>query len=73
MLLHKKYRSHIILLCLIPQSCLTLCNHMQPIRPLCPWGFSRQEYWSGLSCLPPGIFPAEGLNRGLPPCWWILY
>ena len=27
-LLHKKYRSHIILLCLITQSCLTLCNHM---------------------------------------------
>ena len=23
-------------------------------------GFSRQEYWSGLPCLPPGIFPTQG-------------
>ena len=27
---------------------------LQPARLLCPWGFSRQEYWSGLPCLPPG-------------------
>ena len=26
-------------------------------------GFSRQEYWSGLPCPPPGIFPAQGWNR----------
>ena len=25
-------------------------------------GFSRQKYWSGLSCPPPGIFPTHGLN-----------
>ena len=25
-------------------------------------GFSRQEYWSGLSCSPPGIFPTQELN-----------
>ena len=29
--------------------------------PLC-MGFFRQEYWSGLSCPPPGIFPTQGLN-----------
>ena len=23
-------------------------------RPFCPQGFSRQEYWSGLPCHPPG-------------------
>ena len=23
----------------------------------CPWGFSRQEYWSGLPCPPPGDLP----------------
>ena len=23
------------------------------LRVLCPWGFSRQEYWSGLLCPPP--------------------
>ena len=28
-------------------------------------GSSRQEYWSGLPCPPPGIFPAEGLNLHL--------
>ena len=26
----------------------------ETVRLLCPWGFSRQEYWSGLSCPPPG-------------------
>ena len=24
---------------------------------LCPWGLSRQEYWSGLPCPPPGDLP----------------
>ena len=27
---------------------------LQPTRLLCPWGFSRQEYWSGLPCPSPG-------------------
>ena len=31
--------------------------------PLC-MGLFRQEYWSGLPCPPPGIFPTQGLN----PC-----
>ena len=30
---------------------------LQPSRLLCPWGFSRQEYWSGLPCPPPGDLP----------------
>ena len=25
-------------------------------------GFSRQEYWSGLPCLPPGDFPDLGIE-----------
>ena len=25
-------------------------------------GFSRQEYWSGLSCLPPGDLPDPGIE-----------
>ena len=25
-------------------------------------GFSRQEYWSGLPCPPPGIFPDPGIK-----------
>ena len=28
-------------------------------------GFSRQEYWSGLPCPPPGAFPAQALNAHL--------
>ena len=33
---------------------------------LCPWGFFWQEYWSGLPCPPPGIFPTQKPNPGLP-------
>ena len=33
---------------------------LQPARLLCPWRFSRQGNWSGLSCPPPGIFPIQG-------------
>ena len=40
-------------LCLVAQSCPTLCYSMD-WSPLCPWGFSSQEYWSWLSCPPPG-------------------
>ena len=36
-------------LCLVTQSCPTL-------RLLCPWGFCRQEYWSGLPRPPPDIY-----------------
>ena len=28
-------------------------------------GFSRQEYWSGLPCPPPGALPTQGLNPPL--------
>ena len=50
---------YISLLCLFAQSCLTFCNSVDCSPPgsarlLCPWGFSRQEYWSGLPCPPPG-------------------
>ena len=42
-------------LCLVTQSCRTLWPRgLQPSRPLRLCGFSRQEYWSGLSCPPPG-------------------
>ena len=32
-------------------------HRLQPTRLLCPWGFSRQEQWSGLPCLPPWDLP----------------
>ena len=31
-------------------------------RLLCPWEFSKQEYWSGLPCPPPGDLPDLGLE-----------
>ena len=40
------------------QACLKLCNPLgvTPQAPL-SMGFSRQEYWSGLPCPPPGDLP----------------
>ena len=35
-------------------------------RLLCPWGFSRQEYWSGLPCSPPGDLPNPGIEPKSP-------
>ena len=36
-------------------------HELQPSRLLCPWEFSRQAYWSGLPCPPPG----DLLNPGI--------
>ena len=48
-----------LVLCLVAQLCLTLCHPMncKPTRLLCPWGFSKKEYWSGLPCPPPRDLP----------------
>ena len=35
---------------------------LKPAICLCPWGFSRQEYWSGLPCPPPGDLPNPGVE-----------
>ena len=35
-------------------------------------GFSRQEYWHGLPCSPPGDLPNPRLNPGLLHCRWFL-
>ena len=39
---------------------------LQPVRLPCPWGFSRQEYWSGLPCPPPGDLPNPGMEPRFP-------
>ena len=46
-----------------PQSCLTLRNPMDcsPHAPLF-MGFSKQEYWSGLLCPPPGALSDPGME-----------
>ena len=35
-------------------------------RLFCPWGFSKQEYWSGLPCPPPGDHPNPGMKPRSP-------
>ena len=39
---------------------------LYPVRLLCPWGFSRQEYWSGRSLPSPGDLPNPGVEPGSP-------
>ena len=45
------------------QSCLSLCNLWAVARqvPL-SMGLSRQEYWNGLPCPPPGDLPDPGIE-----------
>ena len=48
-------------------------HRLQPTRLLCPWGFSRQEYWRGLPCPPPGDLPNPGIEPRFPHCRRVLY
>ena len=52
---------------LVAQSHLTLCNPWTAARqaPL-SMGFSRQEYWRGLPCPPPGDLPNPGIEPRSP-------
>jgi len=45
------------------QSCLTLLTlWTRACQAPLSMGFSRQEYWSGLPCPPPGDLPNPGLE-----------
>ena len=44
---------------------LYICG-LYPTRLLCQWGFSRQEYWSGLPCPPPGDLSNPGIKPRSP-------
>ena len=61
--------------CLLTQSCLTLCNPMNCSPPdFSLHGFSRQEYWSVSShSLLQGIFPTQESNPSLQFCRQIFY
>ena len=49
------------------QSCPTLCNPMDySCQVSLSMGFSRQEHWSGLPCLPPGDLPDPGIEPTSP-------
>ena len=39
---------------------------LQRARLLCQWGSSRQEYWSGLPCPPPGHLPNPEIESRSP-------
>ena len=56
------------MLCLVTQSCPTLCHLMDcsPPGSFCPWALFRQEYWSGLPCPSPGDFPDWGIEPRSP-------
>ena len=41
-------------------------HRLQPARLLCPWGFSRQEGWSGLPCPPSEDLPNLGTKPSSP-------
>ena len=52
-------------------SCSGMSDSLQPhglqlARLLCSWGFSRQEYWSGLLCPPQGDLPNPGIEPRSP-------
>ena len=53
---------------LVAQSCLTLCDPTDCVahQALLSMGFSRQEYWSGLPCPPPGDLANPGIKPRSP-------
>ena len=62
-------------LCLVSQSCLTLCDPMDCSPPGSSVHGDSPGKDTGVGChaLLQGIFPAQGSNPGLPHCKWILY
>ena len=63
------------MLCLVAQSCLTLCDPMDCSPPGSPvHGYSSGKN-TGVDChaLLQGVFPTQGSSPGLPHCRRILY
>ena len=60
-------------MCLVTQSCLTICDPMDCRGLLFAWEFFRPEYWGGSPFPSPGDLCNPGLNPGLLHCRWILY
>ena len=58
----------VIFLCLVTQTCSTLCASMDYSPPGSSglWGFSRKDYWSVLPCPPPGDLPNPGMEPRYP-------
>ena len=63
-ILHKAQPGGGVWAMLSPFSCVRLCATQWTIAPQAPlsMGFSRQDYWSGLPCPPPGNLPDPGIK-----------
>ena len=61
--------------CLVVQSCLTLCDPMDCSPPGSSVNGDSPGENTGVGChvLLQGIFPTQGSNSGLQNCRWILY
>ena len=70
---------HSSLYLLISSACVFVLSCLSHVRLfVTPWttahqaplsmGFSRQEYWSGLPCPPPGDLPDLGIKPVFPEC-----
>ena len=57
-----------LVLCVVVQSCLTICDPIDcsPPGSSVHGDFSRQEYWSGFPCPPPGHLPNPGIEARSP-------
>ena len=66
---------HLYVLCLVAQSCLTLCNLMDYSLPgsSVHGDYPGKNTEVGCHALFQGIFPTQGSNPGLLPCRQILY
>ena len=62
------------MLCLVTQSCLTLCNSVDcsPAGSSVHGDSPGKNTWVGGHALLQGVFPTQGLNPGLPHCRQIL-
>ena len=62
-------------MCLVTQSCPTLCDPMDCSPPLSSVHGDSPGKNNGVGChtILQGIFPTQGLNPGLLHCRWILY
>ena len=64
----KYHLIYIYFRCVVTKVCPILLrpHGLLPARLLCPWGFSRQEYWSGLPFPSPGDLPNPGIESQSP-------
>ena len=61
--MYSRSLSYLRVLAKLLQSCLTLCDPMDcSCQAPLSMGFSRQEYWSGSPCPPPGDLPDPGIQ-----------